>query len=634
MKFGLILSLAGFILPSSGKTCVDAIPSPTTPSELKSRVEALQDCLKNGKKGEGIESKLAWSYFQNYDLENAERLFKLLSRDPLFSPRDAVGYSLTLWELGNGEDALRWAVRGATGPWKAMSHFVEGRALESIGRSTEAMTAYGRVLEADPLFAEVRPYRARLRENTGAIDDAWRDYDRILSVDPRNAFAGTAKEKLTARLTKPPSEMVPRRKVLDHRAVIAPPPANSGPILRVGLGTDGRGQSVILASVTLQCAGSFRWVDEEGNVLAKGGAQEPWRVIFSENGVLLEGPDQQKTLKKGFVSFQPDQRDQTIILRDLSIAVGFSWSGFADREVRGTVEIRPGAAGFHVINCLPMESYLYGVVPAEMPARFPLEALKAQAVLARSYAFFQRDVRKPHRSHGYDICDEQHCQVYGGVPLEQARTTAAVDATQGDSLIYKGHPVHGVYSSNCGGHSQTGSEIGWGSVPYWTGTPDRREKDDTAANQNNFYCGPSIYTEGVKSEWVRFSLAEDVAERAQRLKDIGDLKTVKVTARGPSGRVTELTIEGTKNLLVLKKESDIRRLLGMASLRSTLFTLEPLFKSDRVFSFLIHGQGWGHGVGFCQSGGAGRALAGQSFTEILTHYFPEAQIIKTERRKT
>jgi stage II sporulation protein D len=630
MKIGLILGVGVWSLSIPIGACVDPFPHPTNLSELTQRIETLRHCLKIEGHGEETLSPLAWSFLQANDLREAENLFKSFSASPQFTPLDAVGYALTLLELGKGAEAHQWALRGTTGPWKAMAHFVEGRSLDVMGQPLDAISAFGRSLSADPLFAEVRPFRAQLRENQGATDDAWKDYDRVLSVDPRNPRAGVAKTALTPQLTKSASELVPRKKILNHHAVTAPPRESAGPILRVGLGTDGRGRSVILTQITLQCAGPFRWVDDQGSLVITGNPEEPWEVTFSAEGILLRGPHQQKSVSKGSLILQPDHPYHTIILRDLSVAVGFSWAGFADREVRGSVEIRPVPTGFYVRNLLPMETYLYGVVPAEMPGRFPPEALKVQSVLARSYALFQRDIRKPHRVDGYDICDEQHCQVYGGVALEGERTTVAVDSTRGEYLSYLGKPVHSVYSSNCGGYGQTGSEIGWGSVPYWTGHPDREETHGLALNHRPLYCGPSTFTESVKSEWVRFSLAEDLEERVRRKKDIGDIRSVSVTARGPSHRATELTIRGAKDILVLRKESDIRRILGMASLRSTLFVVDTFFKDDRPSYFLIQGQGWGHGVGFCQSGGAGRAQAGQSYHEILTHYFPETQIKHTQ----
>ena len=111
-----------------------------------------------------------------------------------------------------------------------------------------------------------------------------------------------------------------------------------------------------------------------------------------------------------------------------------------------------------------MEEYLYGVVPYEMPATFPPEALKAQAVMARTYALNHLG---EHAKYGYDLCDGQHCQVYGGVTAEAKSARDAVDATRSLVVKYNGRPVSAVFSSNSGGFTQDGKNAGWNDMPYW-----------------------------------------------------------------------------------------------------------------------------------------------------------------------
>lgn len=621
-----------FLAPSL-LACPDPFPNPGNLSELDQRIVTLENCIASGESGADIELKLAWSHYLRGNLLEADTGYKnILAKQPLL-PRDAVAFALTLQDLKKFEEAHAVTASGKQGPWQALAHFVDGSALDSLGRSTEALAAFGRALDSDPLFMEARPMRARLYEEKGSIEDAWKDYNRILSVDAKNKQAIQNMGTLTSRLTRPPSELIPLKKIPSHHAVEVIPMGESGPILRVGIGTDGRGKIIERSTVTVQCAGSFQWVDGSGRSLLSGNPMEPWTITFVTNGVRVRSQDHDQTFPDVPITLAPDQPESTIILRELPFATGFSWSGLADREVRGTVEIRPGESGLRIINRVPLELYLYGVLPAEMPARFPTEALKAQAVLARSYALFQLTSRRPHRGQGYDLCDEQHCQVYGGVALEHAKATGAVDATRGEFLTYNGQPVHAVYSSNCGGQGQTGTEIGWGKVPYWAGTSEGPLPDDPP-NAARFYCGPSTFTESVKSEWVRVTFPADVEEKAQRIKNIGPLKSITVSSRGPSQRVIELTVKGNQGQAVIREESAIRRVLGLAPLRSTLFTFDTVYRNDLPSLIIIQGRGWGHGVGFCQSGGAGRAQAGQSYVDILAHYFPGTQITQMNRRKT
>lgn len=600
--------------------CVDPVSHPATLEEISRRVEVLQECVKTGNADDRTLSALAWSLFQSGDLNGARERFQSLADGHGLSDWDAAGYALTLLDLDDRDGARRWAVRAATGPGRALGLYIEARALDAEGLSAESIAACGRVLAADAQFVEARLLRGTLYRQQGAFNEAWQEADRVLSVDPRHREARARLKEIEPRITRSPEEMIPRKKIADHRQVKTLPPRESGPVLRVGLGTDGRGRAIAIASATFQCAGPFSWVDDSGRVRLAGKGKEPWRVVARPDGVRLEGPTKKRVIKTRSVTLRPDRAEDTILVRDLAFATGFAWSGKADRELRGTVTVRLGATGGHVINNVPLELYLYGVLPAEMPARFPSEALKAQAVLARSYALFQRQVRRPHKAQGYDLCDEQHCQVYGGVALEHEKASQAVDATRGIALVYQGQPVHAVYSSNCGGHSQSGEEIGWGAVPYWRGVPDWTEGGKTA------YCDPSAFTEPVKSRWVRLSFSDALEERIHRSKPIGSLLSLSVTKRGPSGRAVEVTALGSQGRWTVRKESDIRRLLGLAPLRSTLVTLYPVYRKGRPAYFLMEGRGWGHGVGFCQSGGAGRALAGQSFSDILAHYFPGTEI--------
>jgi len=140
---------------------------------------------------------------------------------------------------------------------------------------------------------------------------------------------------------------------------------------------------------------------------------------------------------------------------------GEFWGRQEDRSYRGVIEVKAFASKVKAVNALSMEEYLYGVVPSEMSASWPLEALKAQAIAARSEAIHKLG---RHKEDGYDFCAEVHCQSYSGVERETAQTNMAVDETRGQVLCFEGKPIDAVYSSCCGGHTQDnifGSEIGY-----------------------------------------------------------------------------------------------------------------------------------------------------------------------------
>ncbi len=158
------------------------------------------------------------------------------------------------------------------------------------------------------------------------------------------------------------------------------------------------------------------------------------------------------------------------------------------KAVRGEIELRPGAAGVAVINVLNLEAYLRGVVPAEMgPRAFPLlEALKAQAVAARTYAVAHLG---DHAAEGYDLCDSPLCQAYEGVGAEQPLTDTAVRETAGEVITYNGRPIDAMYHSTCAGHTEDGGALFPGrAAPYLKGVPCRGER--TLAAGTSAPAGP------------------------------------------------------------------------------------------------------------------------------------------------
>jgi SpoIID/LytB domain protein len=279
-----------------------------------------------------------------------------------------------------------------------------------------------------------------------------------------------------------------------------------------------------------------------------------------------------------------------------------------------------------------------------MPANSPLEALKAQAVIARTHALFIKTITKRHRKEGYDICDEQHCQVYSGLRVENERTRSVVAATRGQVARYQGQLAHVIYSSNCGGTTQSGSDIGWGAVPYWGRVCDAPLPDTPPGSPLELrrrlvnwpvgFCKPSGYVHASHSRWSRVIPAKDLEEKLSRKFKIGKLRGLRVLRRAPSGHVSALLVLGSKRNVKLKDEMAIRSLLGVGSLRSTLFVLDTEYRLEKKVlvpdAFVFHGGGWGHSVGLCQSGAIGRAEAGEDYGTIVKSYFPGVQMSKLD----
>lgn len=267
------------------------------------------------------------------------------------------------------------------------------------------------------------------------------------------------------------------------------------------------------------------------------------------------------------------------------------------RPYRGLVEIRRAAPlRLTVVNELDLEAYLYGVVRSEMDPRWPAEALRAQAIAARSLAVYSAG---RFAAEGYDVRSTTDTQVYGGVAAEDSRTTAAVDATRGVLMTFDGRAVFAAYHTDSGGATES-SEFVWGTMrPYLRGVADPHSRD--APNH----------------EWTLRMDHVTLAERLARAgRPVGLLRRVEVAATSPSGRVLALRLIGTGGAVEVRG-TDFRNLLGVGVLRSTLFSVRSV--GDDVVEFA--GRGFGHGVGMSQWGARGQAAAGRDAVEILKYYY-------------
>ena len=297
-----------------------------------------------------------------------------------------------------------------------------------------------------------------------------------------------------------------------------------------------------------------------------------------------------------------------------------------NRTYRGELEFRSGPDGMTVINIVSMGDYLYGVVPAEMPASWPAEALKVQAIAARSYAIANKG---QFSARGFDLFGTPHSQAYHGVGAEQKNTTAAVDATRGMILIGGKLPLKAYYSANHGGYSEDCLTM-WGYDAYMQAVPDKmipvRTKPlspdalyrwirDTPATYSNIprYSYISAY------RWEKWVTPEEIRRRLP--EDPGEIKRIITRGRGISGRIVELEVQGTKKNVRVKGDA----IWGtMGSLRSSLFTIRYKMSKDNVEYFVFQGAGYGHGIGMDQHGAAGMASAGLNANDILLHYYPRA----------
>lgn len=433
-------------------------------------------------------------------------------------------------------------------------------------------------------------------------------------------------------------------------------PANTGKIIRVGLSDTGF-KNYYFNTTNVSATDNFRLQDKSTNsVIAKFEAEENIQVLIKNNRF---------TIMRGNIIIANGINGPVEVVSDNGYVKIYNLKRAGKTAFyRGTLEITKAPNKdnqFNVINILDLESYLRGVVPNEMPVRFGLEALKAQAILARNYAIKPRE----QNPHNYDVCDSVACQVYFGANTEKELSDIAIKETADTVAMHDGELVLGLYSSTAGGYTENyenafstnnsnGEKLFPGApLPYLKGVPDNKKTPilDNEDAAKEFYTSTpegfdnaSPYFRWTK-EWEQTEL-ENILKKTLRAQssagfvnpklineeDFGTLKEIKVSKRGVSGKAMCVEIVTDKRTYYLQKELPIRRTFQKSniSLPSANVVFEKTTEKDKtgkeITKIYAYGGGFGHGVGMSQYGAGEMAKQGYTYDEIIQHYFKNTAI--------
>ncbi len=394
----------------------------------------------------------------------------------------------------------------------------------------------------------------------------------------------------------------------------------AGRVVRVAL-------DVGAARADVGATGEWRLYDADGRaVLARARGGEAWTV--EREGALLRavGPSGQASA----------WRAGPLVARPVGMGALLTHGG---KRWRGELRLHAaqGGRGVTVVNALPIEEYLRGVVPLELAAFSPQEsaALEAQAVAARSYTysrlaeFLPRGAAEAQARRPWDVRATVADQVYGGANAERPASDRAVRATEGLVLRFGGAVVSAPYYSTCGGATAASRDAFRAE-----GEPHLRSVSDRIPGTDRHYCdgaprfrwsrewdGDAL--QGVMERYLRRYASGDAARAAGA--PVGVVRALAIQERTETGRVAALAVSTDGGRFVLRG-NDVRyvlRTVGGEILPSTYFSVEAGADGDgRVARLTIRGNGNGHGVGMCQWGAIGRARAGQDFRSILRTYYP------------
>jgi stage II sporulation protein D len=360
---------------------------------------------------------------------------------------------------------------------------------------------------------------------------------------------------------------------------------------------------------------------------------------------------------------------------EVKIGIDFHWQRTQEQSFRGNLLLSVvSESTFNLINKIHLEDYLESVISSEMSAEAPLEFLKAQAIVARSWLVSMLDKKKSARSstqlrneneivvwqdvndhEGFDVCADDHCQRYQGITrIISENVRQAIKQTRGMFLTYSGEICDARYYKSCGGQTEIFATAWEGINPgYLKNISDDAEQHPpvcSEADAEKWLRGrPQGFCDTTDKEllknilppfdqetlnfyrWQAIYTRKDLEEIIQKKSgiDFGELKNLTPLERGPSGRIYKLKIEGSKKTMIVGKELEIRRWLSPSHLLSSAFIVSvERTAAGEISRFILQGGGWGHGVGLCQIGAAVMASKGFKAEEILTHYFTGAEVQK------
>lgn len=338
---------------------------------------------------------------------------------------------------------------------------------------------------------------------------------------------------------------------------------------------------------------------------------------------------------------------------------------------RGSLEISRGSDGLVIVNELSLEEYLYAVIPSEMPTSYGIEALKVQAVCARSYAYNQLLANR-YSAYGAHVDDSVNCQVYNNI-AENEKSILAVKETYNEVMQGEDGIISAYYFSTSAGCTADITDV-------WEGGEDREyfkgrlQSDDELIAQSldsvsfedekvfrdfidngtvNYYIDDKEYTTSVDTfdsdfDWYRWQVFLDVEDISVSLKslypsaDIGELCEITVTKRGRSGIIRELNVVGTKSALTVAWQTNVRTLFapgdavikrgadsdvsGMTLLPSAFCYFDAVYEDGELCGFTVRGGGYGHGCGMSQNGVKAMVSRGYTYDQIIAHYYRGSSI--------
>lgn len=540
---------------------------------------------------------------------------------PLFLMREANFFlgkiSLDLMRYSQAISYFSQAVE--VDPYFALGFFYIGETYFKMGRFADAINYYFKATNIERSLVGIRSRLGVAYFMLGNVDQALTYLRGAIDEFPDDIEVKKLLEQI--------AEDYPEKFIESEIAYEPPPikevvsfatvsvPENTGPDIRSGILPN--------ADEVFFRVGSSFSVELDGKLIYTGEAAELCRVYEDGSALFLEVEERTIPFSTN-LKVIPDQY-VTIYIHNMERYPGQPWLGYEDRQYRGVLEIIPRNGGFAVVNVVGLEELLLSAVPSEMPASWPMEALKTQAVATRSYVIANKG---RYVSQGFDIRADQFSIVYRGVNFEHDRSTAAVLETAGEVLMYDGRVVEAVFTANAGGHTENSLDIWGGDYPYLSAIST--ERSPSAPPQSPYELKTWLMDRPPSFSFnpdfgsvtgYRWQLIVPVEVIEERLSMNG-IKSITPVSRTTAGTVQSVRVVTDEEVRIV--ESAMRTNLG--GLKSSRFWVHPIYERGKLTAFLFYGSGWGHGVGMDQISVASMASENYLYAEILRHFYSGVSI--------
>ncbi|MCX5777326.1 MAG: SpoIID/LytB domain-containing protein [Candidatus Firestonebacteria bacterium] len=558
---------------------------------------------------------LGYCRFYMKDFNGAEAdLENVLNAQAILSERDADALKveiLALFGLGLIASEKKEDIRSVAMYKKVLEldirlsqvHLLLGDYYLGAGDIEKALVCYRDTVKYDKSYYKANLKMAEIYNRKGKYAEAFENYKKVSYIEPGNKEVqkklGETASKAAGYIKTSEAEKEIIRKKTKSLTVDFIKDAVAIPLLEVELV---KGAEYL----RVKCAGKYN-IYYGQQIVGKGEPEEELRIaaggalIYLKSSVALKSTE--ITVKSsGILYLVPELKSAAFTVFDITMDRGYFWANEKDRSYRGVIKIAAETGRLRLINEINLEEYLYSVVPSEIGSGANIEALKAQAVVARSYIY--RKIEKNGGRTDFHLCADVHCQAYAGIQTEQESTTKAVDLTRGEVASDGETTVPAYFFSSCGGRTADVSEV-WGGdkCKNLSGVGDYEEVE-----QKECYKDWPLTPENL-DRWIKLSPGAYCSKYGAyrwfhfiKPEEAGAFKIIK---RDTNGYVRESRLGAKTYLLDLNRGA-------LFGLRSSFFKVE---------NNLVFGCGWGHGVGMCQEGAKGMAAAKKNYKEIITRYY-------------